>query len=306
MKKRYLLLLIPIVFAIVLFVPKMVASPERRTQAFFAIERYGLGRWPVGVRWITSRILLTAAWPIAPVWYQVEPHIRMRLDPTDLGPLTILETGEYEPVSFAMVGEHLGAGATLIDVGANIGYYSLKAAPMVGAAGHVIAIEPNPEALQKMRVNLAASGANNVVTLAPVACSDTESTLDLYAAPGGNTGETSLSKANASQEGASTHTYKVRARPLDDIVREAGVTRVDAIKIDVEGAECQVLKGARQTLGRFHPMLLVEVADDGLRRMGSSAAQVRELLRAQGYREGRHDGLNVEFLPVTPLAASGH
>ena len=300
MPKRYLLLLIPIVLAIVRFVPKIVAGPERRTQAYFAIQRQS-ERWPVGVRWVTSRILLAAAWPIAPVWYQVEPHIRMRLDPTDLGPLTILETGEYEPVSFAMVGEHLGAGATLIDVGANIGYYSLKAAPLVGAAGHVIAIEPNPEALQKMRVNLAASAADNVVTVAPVACSDTESTLDLYVAPDANTGETSLSKGNASQEGAITHTYKVRARPLDDIVRESGVTRVDAIKIDVEGAEYLVLKGARQTLDRFHPMLLVEVADDGLRRMGSSAAQIRELLRAHGYREGRHDCLNVEFLPVTEI-----
>jgi hypothetical protein len=123
--------------------------------------------------------------------------------------------------------------------------------------------------------------------------------LNLYAAPDVNTGETSLSSANASQIGAVTHTYKVRARPLDDIVRESGVARVDAIKIDVEGAEYLVLKGAQQTLDRFHPMVLVEIVESQLREMGASSAQVRDLLRAHGYREGRHGDLNVEFLPLT-------
>jgi FkbM family methyltransferase len=197
-----------------------------------------------------------------------------------------------------MVCERLSAGATFIDVGADIGYYSLKAAPIVEAQGHVIAIEPNPQSIERLRVNLAASKPK-VVTVAPVACSDTEAMLNLYAAPDVNTGETSLSSANASQIGAVTHTYKVRARPLDDIVRESGVARVDAIKIDVEGAEYLVLKGAQQTLDRFHPMVLVEIVESQLREMGASSAQVRDLLRAHGYREGRHGDLNVEFLPLT-------
>jgi hypothetical protein len=90
---------------------------------------------------------------------------------------------------------------------------------------------------------------------------------------------------------------------LDDIIRESGVSRVDVIKIDVEGAEYLVLKGAQETLARFHPMLLVEVVEPQLRAMGTSSGQLRELLRAHGYREGRHDDLNVEFLPtVSPLS----
>jgi hypothetical protein len=141
--------------------------------------------------------------------------------------------------------------------------------------------------------------------VAPVACSDTEGTLELYVSPNPNVGETSLSKANASHAGAIAHTYKVRARPLDDIVRESGVTRVDAIKIDVEGAEYLVLKGAGQTLDRFHPMLLIEIVEDQLRGMGTSPAQVRELLKAHGYGESRHDQSNFEFLPVAALSANG-
>ena len=305
MRKRYLFLLIPIVFAIVLFVPRIVAGPALRTQAYFTIQREWLAHWPVQIHGVITQIMLVAVSPMAPAWYQVEPHIRMQLDPADLGPRLILETGVYEPVSVAMVSEHLGPGATFIDVGADIGYYSLKAAPLVGVTGHVIAVEPNPETLVRLRVNLAASDAS-VVAIAPVACSDAEGMMDLYVAPHSNLGETSLSKENASQEGAVTRTYKVRTRPLDDIVRESGVTRVDAIKIDVEGAEYLVLKGAQQTLDRFHPMVLVEIVEHQLAAMGTSSAQVRELLRAHGYREGRHDFMNVEFLPATAPPASSH
>jgi FkbM family methyltransferase len=305
MPKRYLLLLIPVVLALVLFGPRMVAGPELRTQAFFAIQRQWSAHWPFHAGRYAPHILVAVVSPMVPVWYQVEPNIKMQLDPGDFVPRIILETGKYEAVSFGMVAEHLSAGATFIDVGAHIGYYSLKAAPIVGALGHVIAVEPNPLAIQRLRVNLAASNAN-VVAVAPVACSDTEATLELYVAPDVNTGETSLSKANASQIDAITHTYKVRARPLDDIVRESGVVRVDAIKIDVEGAEYVVLKGAQQTLDRYRPMVLVEIVESQLRGMGTSSAQVRELLRAHGYREGRHDDLNVEFLPATAVSASGH
>jgi FkbM family methyltransferase len=155
-----------------------------------------------------------------------------------------------------------------------------------------------------LQTNIAASDAR-VVLVAPVACSDAESTLDLYVAPHSNTGETSLAKANASQDGSVARTYKVRTRPLDDIVRESGVTRVDAIKIDVEGAEYVVLKGAQQTLDRFRPMLLIEVVEHQLQAMGTSSAELKEFLRAHGYREGRHDGPNFEFLPTPSTASAG-
>jgi FkbM family methyltransferase len=262
-----------------------------------------MAHWPFQSGKYAPRILLGGIRPTVPVWYQVEPHIRMLLDPEDLVPRFILETGKWEPISVGIVTGHLGAGATFIDVGADIGYYSLKAAAFVGAQGHVIAVEPNPETIKVLQTNLAASDAKTVV-VAPVACSETEGTLDLYAAAEANTGETSFSKANASQAGTVAKVYKVRTRPLDDIVQESGVTRVDAIKIDVEGAEYLVLKGAQQTLDRFHPVVLVELVEHQLQAMGTSSAQVRELLRAHGYREGRHDEFNVEFLPATAVPAS--
>ena len=121
-------------------------------------------------------------------------------------------------------------------MGAHIGYYYLRAAGWMGQNGHVIAIEPNPQTLTKLRGNIEANDARTV-RVWPVACSDSESTLELYAAPRRNTGESSLSKENASQEGTATTAYSVRARPLDVIGKEAKLDRVDVVKIDVEGAE---------------------------------------------------------------------
>jgi FkbM family methyltransferase len=303
MPKRYLLLLIPVVVALLEFGPRMIAGPELRTQGYFAVQRQWKAHWPFQTGKDLPRLLLPGVMPTAPVWYEVEPQIKMRLDPEDLGPRMILETGRYESGSFNMLRDHLSAGATFVDVGANFGIYSLKAARIVGAAGHVIAVEPNPEAVRQLQANIAASKAG-MVALAPVACSNAESTLDLYLAPKANTGETSLSRANAAYEGAIAHTYKVRARPLDDIIRESGVIRVDAIKIDVEGAEYLVLEGARQTLDRFRPMVLVEIVERQLRGMGTSSAELRAWLRAHGYREGRHDDLNVEFVPTRSVSAA--
>jgi FkbM family methyltransferase len=301
LRKRYLWLLVPAVLAGVRFVPKMVAGPEVRTRAYFAIQRQWMAGWPFETGKYAPRVLLPAALPVIPVWYQVEPHIKMQLDPEDMVSRVILESGEWEPGSWKLMAEHLAPGGTFVDVGAQIGYYSLKAGPVVGASGHVIAVEPNPETISKLRGNIAASGAS-MIAVAPVACSDSEAMLDLFAAPEANTGETSLSKANASQTGAVAQAYRVRARPLDDIVREAGLSRVDVIKIDVEGAEYLVLKGGQQTLDRFHPMVLVEVVERQLRAMGTSSAELTALLSAHGYRAGRRDGDNIEFLPATDLS----
>jgi len=282
------------VLAFVFGVSTRIASPGAKTRFYVGLHREWTAHWP----WEQGKQfpVFLARWftPMAPAWVQVEPHVTMLLDPDDLVSKVILITGSWEPESWHAIDRHLAPGATFVDVGAHIGYYSLKAAPVVGAAGRVIAIEPNPQTVLKLRDNIRASGAS-VVAVEPVACADTEATLDLFAAPRSNTGETSLSRANASQEGPAVASYRVRARPLDDIVREAGVSRVDAVKIDVEGAEFLVLKGGAQTLDRFHPMVLVEVVDHQLRQMGTSSAQITAFMQAHGYSAQHVYGDNVEF-----------
>jgi FkbM family methyltransferase len=296
--KRLWLLALAVALALGLrFGPKLVMSSEARTRAYFGVQRAWMTHWPFERGKYAPRYLLPAVMPVTPIWQTVEPNVRMYLDPQEYVARAILESGEWESESWHVMRESLPVGGTFVDVGAQIGYYSLKAAQVVGPAGHVIAIEPNPETLQILNGNVQASNPH-IVSVAPVACSDKEDMLEFFASAEANTGESSFSKANASQSGV-THSYKVRARPLDDVVRESGVTRVDVIKIDVEGAEYLVLQGSRETLAKFKPAVLVEIIDHQLKEMGSSAEQVRQFFREHGYAPRRLVGDNVEFVAAS-------
>lgn len=238
-----------------------------------------------------------------PAWVQVEPGVKMRLDANDLISRVILETGVWDEETWLAMQRHLGPGSTFVDIGAHDGYCSLKAARVVGLSGQVIAVEANPEMVVTVRDNLRASGAQGI-SVVPVACSDRETTLTLFVAAQSNTGSSSFSERNASQYGQAGQSYQVPTRTLDAILREAGVTRVDVVKIDVEGAEFLVLKGAVETLARYHPVLLVELDDSLLGSMGTSSAEITEFLRARGYSvRGPYDEANFEFYPDAKVAA---
>jgi FkbM family methyltransferase len=290
--------------ALVLGAARILSTPAGRTRSYFAAYRATNAYSPALIRafYGVPTILRFVSAPFAPVWMQVEPGIRMQLDPYDLVSRVILETGTWEPESVQAAADHLSPGATFVDVGAHIGYYSLKAAGMVGPKGHILAIEPNPQTLPKLRANIEASDAR-AVSVWPVACAATESTLQLYAAPRRNTGESSLSKENASQAGSVTVSYAVPARPLDAIVKEAKLDRVDVMKIDVEGAEFEVLKGAAQTLAHYRPVLIIELIPKQLKSMGTSVEEVTHFLASYGYRAGRRLGdANFEFVPEKTAA----
>ena len=278
----------------------VVESPVLRTKAYYALFRIWYRDCPITALKPLPFHLRRAIRPV-PVWRQVEPGVTMWLDPYDFVSLNILATGEWEPETWHALQPHIPAGGTFIDVGAHIGWYSLKAAKAVGPKGRVIAVEPNHETLLKLRDNIQASGAGAVVVVAPVACSDSETTLTFYAALRSNTGQSSLSLANASVQGRVAASYPVRARRLDDIVREAGVTRVDALKIDAEGAEFLVLKGAVETLGRYRPVVSVELIDAQLQSMGSSVRELMAFMQSHGYvaKQQFIDEANAEFEPVT-------
>jgi FkbM family methyltransferase len=275
---------------------RSMTSAAAQTRAYYAVRRYWLEHWPLRRGRGLPSMLRPVLKPLVPVWFQVDPNVKMLLNAEDLVSRVILETGVWDEATWLAIKQHLGIGGTFVDIGAHGGYCSLKAAPVVGPGGHVIAIEPNPEMVRMLRGNIQASGAR--VAVEPVACSDAEATLDLFPASQTNTGVSSLSKANASLYGPAGQPFQVTARPLDAIVREAGVSRVDVVKIDVEGAEFLVLKGAQETLTRYRPVLLVELDDRLLNPMGTSSAEIIAFLRSQRYTlGGSYDEANFEFLP---------
>ena len=230
--------------------------------------------------------LLMRAGLLRPVRVEIEPGVSLLLDPEDAISRTILVSrlGRWEPEVWRSISSGLSRGAVFFDVGAHIGYDSLRAAVTVGETGRVVAFEPNPNTLTQLRANVEASSARNVV-IQPIACTDQETTLTLFDSTlGGNSGESSLSRENA---GPATRSYTVRGRPIDDVVEELGLRRLDVIKADVEGAELIVLRGATKTLRRFHPKLILEITQGKLANMGTSVDELEAFVRSLGYNHSK-------------------
>jgi FkbM family methyltransferase len=148
-------------------------------------------------------------------------------------------------------------GDTVIDVGAHIGLYSLIAAKRVGPSGKVIAIEPDPENCSLLQRNVELNKLTNVTILERAAFSS-NSKLKLYL-PGKERGFTKLSTLMANR--AVTENFlEIDATTLDYLMVMQGIAQVNWVKIDVEGAELEVLKGAAVTLSESKDVaLLIEV-----------------------------------------------
>lgn len=127
-----------------------------------------------------------------PLWTELRPGIKMLLDPRDLISRVLLETGEWDPTTWTAIAANLPVGGTFVDVGAHMGHCSLMAATVIGSGGRIIAMEANPETVTLLKRNIAASGAE--VEVLPIACSESEGLVDLWAASNTNSGSSSISK----------------------------------------------------------------------------------------------------------------
>jgi FkbM family methyltransferase len=148
-------------------------------------------------------------------------------------------------------------GGVAIDVGANLGEWSVPLAKAVGPSGRGLCIEPNPVIADALAATLRINNLQQAQVL-PLALSDTDGTGHLSIAMG----DSGLSRLSSTAVGG---TVGVVLRSLDSIVGEHGLARLDLIKIDVEGYERQVFAGANQTLHRLRPAVVFEAgheADD--------------------------------------------
>jgi FkbM family methyltransferase len=146
-------------------------------------------------------------------------------------------------------------GDTVVDVGAHIGLYSLIAAKRVGPSGKVIAIEPDPENFKILKKNILLNQLSNVEAL-ECAVYSTRGKLRLFL-PELEQGRTIFNTVMQDRARTSTNFLEVEANTLDNILESINITEVNWIKIDVEGAELEVLKGAVNTLSSNKNITLV-------------------------------------------------
>ncbi|MFN0277452.1 MAG: FkbM family methyltransferase [Pyrinomonadaceae bacterium] len=201
--------------------------------------------------------------------------IRYELDISDYMQYCIFFGIENEPRSALY--DLVKNGTTVIDVGTNIGETLLNFAK-INRDGLNIGFEPVPFMYEKAKTNIALNEFRNI-ELVNKGLSSSEETLSFREVSGNNTGGTFLTRSDSTDEN-----LLVQAIPLDDFVREKNLKNISLIKIDVEGFEMEVLKGASETLRRFKPTLFVEIDDAFLARQQSNSEAVFDFLSAHEYK----------------------
>jgi FkbM family methyltransferase len=190
--------------------------------------------------------------------------------------------GAYEPIESYLVRSLLRPGMTVIDLGANVGNYTLQAARAVGPEGQVHAFEPIPANFKHLTTHVRMNGfASRIFPNCSAAWSHAER-LALY-----------LDERDAA-DNKTDYTVGPRVDPadvlhvdaiaLDDYAVRHDLARVDFVKLDIEGAELPALRGMIKLLATHRPILLLEVNRSNCEAAGYAPEAIAELLRAHGYR----------------------
>ena len=204
---------------------------------------------------------------------------------TSTASMAIYLTGVWEDAATRLVSSEVAEGMIALDVGASDGYYTLLMSQLVGAGGHVFAFEPLPTDKGRLDRNISVNGLGNVTTCRS-ALFDRNATACL---------EVSNTRLAAAQLAPLESTVPVETRIFDDWRRDTGVARVDFVKVDVEGAEMNVLRGMTSTLESDRPMLLVEVHPTHLSTFDSSPRQLVRFVSELGYQIKPVDKDTIEF-----------
>jgi FkbM family methyltransferase len=192
-------------------------------------------------------------------------------------------SGLYEPDTTMVLRSWLVPGATFLDIGANIGLFTLLASRWVGASGRVIAVEPSPRERERLAAHLRLNGIRHVDVVA-AAVADREGSGELMVAADEHSGLNTLARRFSYSGVNVAETVAVPLVTLDSLAAATALTRVDVIKLDIEGSEYAALRGAATVLSRFRPRLIIEVVPDALSAAGASIGELQELLDHAGYQ----------------------
>jgi len=262
-------------------------SSGRIAQLFlrYATPFAGVRRWPVvgpAVSWISSVIVPrdSLTWmqvqrgPAAGIWLHLNPRTGRQ----------VFEGGGEPEVQAALV-EHLRPGMIVYDVGANIGFFALLAARLVGKTGRVVAFEADPEVAARVREH-AARNEFSWLSVEQRAVWSVVGGVFFERTDPAKSPDRGLGHVVESDAG---NAIRVEAVTLDEFVKSAGVP--DFIKCDVEGAEVEVFRGAEQLLREKRPGILCET------HSGENMRVLREQFAALNYESRLLDANHVLALP---------
>src|ERR1700682_4584411 len=254
--------------------PKLMEAASHRigTMRFGRHSIPGQGRMADAVGklagWIGGGRAIASPWPGARFEADLNDRIQRQM-----------WAGVYEPHVHECFNVVLEPGAVYFDVGAHIGFHAAFAAHRVGQDGHVFAFEADPHVYQCLARNLSqfhwAQAVNTAVW---------DHTGSLTFERSSTKNESGWGTVSAVRDFGKGEHVVVPSVALDDWCRDLHLARWDAMKLDAEGSELAVLRGAEDSIGQFRPSIILEINGILLEQAGSSSMKVVEFLQARDYR----------------------
>jgi len=183
---------------------------------------------------------------------RLEGGMRMAVDTRFSAERTILLFGSYQPALARLLREHTPPDGHCLDIGANVGFFTLQFAQQVGRAGRVAAFEANPALAERIRDNAALNDFSHVHVVNK-AVDRQAGQAAFYISP--QPGKSSLLGEHVASP---TQTIVVETIIIDAYLEQHDWPRLDIIKMDIEGNDCSALLGARESLTRFRPFIVLE------------------------------------------------
>ena len=214
-------------------------------------------------------------------------------DPVMAGAISV---GKFEPETIAIFRSCLKEGMTVIDIGANLGYFTVIAASRVGSSGKVFSYEPNPHNFGLLERNIAANRFRNVTAI-PIALSNCTGTRELFFGDNQTTHSFSDKRGTGRSESVVTDT-------LDNSLKAFGYSRIDIIKMDIEGAEPLALEGMGETIARNPALIIIfEFHPNAIKRLGYSPLKFLETFERLGFSMSVIDEDCGSCVPINDLEA---
>ncbi len=212
-------------------------------------------------------------------------------DPVMAGAISF---GKLEPETVAIFRSYLKEGMIVIDIGANLGYFTVIAASRVGPSGKVFSYEPDPHNFELLKKNISVNEFKNVNAF-PVALSDCTGTRELFFGDNQTTPSFSDKKGTGRSQSVVTDT-------LDNSLKALGYSKVDIIKMDIEGAEPLALEGMGKTIARNPALIIIfEFHPNAIKRLGYSPLKFLERFKELGFSMSVIDEDRGNRVPISDL-----
>lgn len=205
----------------------------------------------------------------------------------------IARDGVWEPFESKVFSCLCQAGDTVLDLGANIGWYSVLAAGLVGSDGCVFAFEPDPSNARLLEMNAAVSDPNRVIQIYRIAVGESEAEALFYKS------ETNLGDHRLFSDGSSRETYPVNVTSLDSFFSGEYPRLPDIVKSDTQGSEAKIIKGAGKLFSHgWRPVMILEFWPFGLNQSGDDPLAFFQDLVLLGYKTFEVSENNPQLAPI--------